>query len=155
MYDDSKLEELRQALERWEETSLQQTLARTPEQQVRFIPTPYRKGGRLRARLLALPGADPPAFHHGCIPVSWALEHPERSEAQSKERPRFGNRASTALRSAQRDCLPSNANFLGMHPFITRRVEFGWRHVYNPLNGQSLRSRLLAEVSTCPHPRSE
>jgi methylmalonyl-CoA mutase N-terminal domain/subunit len=39
MYDRRKLEELRQALEKWEETNLQQTLARLPERQEEFITT--------------------------------------------------------------------------------------------------------------------
>jgi methylmalonyl-CoA mutase N-terminal domain/subunit len=39
MYDSSKLDEMRQALERWEETSLQQVLARMPERRERFITT--------------------------------------------------------------------------------------------------------------------
>jgi methylmalonyl-CoA mutase N-terminal domain/subunit len=37
MYDAAKLEEMRQALERWEETSLQHTLAGMPERRERFI----------------------------------------------------------------------------------------------------------------------
>jgi methylmalonyl-CoA mutase, N-terminal domain len=39
MYDRKKLEELRQALEKWEETTLQQSLARLPEREPRFITT--------------------------------------------------------------------------------------------------------------------
>ncbi|HLE14929.1 MAG TPA: methylmalonyl-CoA mutase family protein [Anaerolineales bacterium] len=39
MYDRKKLDELRQALEKWEETSLQQSLARLPEREQRFITT--------------------------------------------------------------------------------------------------------------------
>ncbi len=39
MYDAAKLDEMRQALERWEETSLQYTLARMSERRERFITT--------------------------------------------------------------------------------------------------------------------
>ena len=39
MYDRQKLEEIRQALEKWEETKLQQTQARFPERQEKFITT--------------------------------------------------------------------------------------------------------------------
>ncbi len=39
MYDREKLEELRQALEKWEETKLQQTQARFPERRDQFITT--------------------------------------------------------------------------------------------------------------------
>jgi methylmalonyl-CoA mutase N-terminal domain/subunit len=39
MYDRQKLEEIRQALEKWEETKLQQTQARFPERQDQFITT--------------------------------------------------------------------------------------------------------------------
>ncbi|GMR11370.1 MAG: methylmalonyl-CoA mutase family protein [Anaerolineae bacterium] len=39
MFDERELEEIREALEKWEETSLQQALAAMPERQARFITT--------------------------------------------------------------------------------------------------------------------
>ncbi len=47
MFDDSMLESLRQALEKWEETSLHQTLARFPERKDRFITTSSDEVNRL------------------------------------------------------------------------------------------------------------
>ncbi len=39
MYDSQKLEELRRALERWDKTTLQQSLARLPERRRQYITT--------------------------------------------------------------------------------------------------------------------
>ena len=39
MYDSKKLAQLRQSLERWEETSLQKTLNKYPERQDEYITT--------------------------------------------------------------------------------------------------------------------
>ena len=39
MYDKKKLEELKDSLEKWEETSLQKTLASMPERRDKFITT--------------------------------------------------------------------------------------------------------------------
>jgi len=81
MYDRQKLEELRQALERWEETSLQQALTRLPERQEAFITTSSEPIERLYTPLdvadmdylddLGLPGEYPftrgihPTMHRG------------------------------------------------------------------------------------------
>ena len=81
MYDQQKLEELRQALDRWEETSLQQALARMPERQEVFITTSSEPVERLYTPLdvadldyledLGLPGEYPftrgihPTLHRG------------------------------------------------------------------------------------------
>lgn len=77
MYDRQKLEELRQALEKWEETSLQQTLARMPERQEAFITTSSEPIERLYTPLdvaemdymedLGLPGEYP--FTRGIHPT--------------------------------------------------------------------------------------
>ena len=63
---------------------------------------------------------------NGYLGGQWSiLSGARRSRAQSKERPRYGNRASTAASrcsaSARRDCLASSDNFLGMHPVPTSR----------------------------------
>jgi methylmalonyl-CoA mutase N-terminal domain/subunit len=47
MFDESMLAALRQALEQWEETSLQQTLARFPERRDRFLTTSSDEVNRL------------------------------------------------------------------------------------------------------------
>ena len=47
MFDQKKLAELRDAQEKWEETTLQQTLARTPERQEKFITTSSEEVERL------------------------------------------------------------------------------------------------------------
>ena len=39
MFDQHKLAELREAQEKWEETTLQQTLSRAPERQETFVTT--------------------------------------------------------------------------------------------------------------------
>ena len=81
MYDRRKLDELRQNLEKWEETSLQQTLAGMPERQDRFITTSSQPIERLYTPLdvadmdylddLGLPGEFPytrgvhPTLHRG------------------------------------------------------------------------------------------
>lgn len=81
MYDREKLEELRQALDKWEETSLQHALAAMPERQDRFITTSSEPINRLYTPLdvadmdyegdLGLPGEYPftrgvhPTMHRG------------------------------------------------------------------------------------------
>jgi methylmalonyl-CoA mutase N-terminal domain/subunit len=81
MYDRQKLAELRQALEKWEETSLQRTLARLPERREAFITTSSEPVERLYTPLdvadldygedLGLPGEFPytrgihPTMHRG------------------------------------------------------------------------------------------
>ncbi len=81
MYDRQKLEELRQALEKWEETTLQKTLASFPERREEFISTSSEPINRLYtpldvadmdyARDLGLPGEYPftrgihPTMHRG------------------------------------------------------------------------------------------
>jgi methylmalonyl-CoA mutase N-terminal domain/subunit len=81
MYDRQKLEQLRQALEKWEETSLQQVQARLPERQDPFITTSSDPIERLYTPLdvadmdylddLGLPGEYPytrgvhPTMHRG------------------------------------------------------------------------------------------
>jgi methylmalonyl-CoA mutase N-terminal domain/subunit len=77
MYDRQKLEQLRQALEKWEETSLQQSLARLPERQGEFITTSSEPIERLYTPLdvadmdylddLGLPGEYP--FTRGVHPT--------------------------------------------------------------------------------------
>jgi len=57
MYDHKKLEELRRALEQWEETSLQQSLERLPERREQFITTSSEPIKRLYT-LLDLDGMD-------------------------------------------------------------------------------------------------
>ncbi len=47
MFDQKKLAELREAQEKWEETTLQQTLARAPERQAQFITTSSDEVARL------------------------------------------------------------------------------------------------------------
>ncbi len=47
MFDQQKLAELREAQEKWEETTLQQTLARAPERQDKFITTSSDEVARL------------------------------------------------------------------------------------------------------------
>ena len=69
MYDRKKLEELRQEMEKWEETGLQKTLARMPERQEEFITTSSEPVERLYSPLdvadldyledLGLPGEYP------------------------------------------------------------------------------------------------
>ncbi len=81
MYDRQKLEELRQALDRWEKTSLQPALTRLPERQEAFITTSSEPIERLYTPLdvadmdyledLGLPGEYPftrgihPTMHRG------------------------------------------------------------------------------------------
>ncbi len=81
MYDKTKLAELRDANEKWEETSLQKTLAKFPERQARFITTSSEPVNRLYTPLdvadldysrdLGLPGEYPftrgahPTLHRG------------------------------------------------------------------------------------------
>ena len=81
MYDRQKLEQLREALEQWEETSLQRTLAGMPERQPEFITTSSEPVARLYTPLdvegmdylndLGLPGEYPytrgvhPTLHRG------------------------------------------------------------------------------------------
>ncbi len=81
MYDRKKLAELRDALEKWEETSLQKALASMPERQDRFITTSSEPINRLYTPLdvadqdyasdLGLPGEYPftrgvhPTLHRG------------------------------------------------------------------------------------------
>jgi methylmalonyl-CoA mutase N-terminal domain/subunit len=81
MYDPKKLEELKNTLEQWEETSLQKTLASMPERQARFITTSSEPINRLYTPLdvadldyasdLGLPGEYPftrgvhPTLHRG------------------------------------------------------------------------------------------
>ena len=81
MYDRQKLEQLREALEHWEETSLQRTLAGMPERQPEFITTSSEPVARLYTPLdvegmdylndLGLPGEYPytrgvhPTLHRG------------------------------------------------------------------------------------------
>jgi len=81
MYDPKKLEELHQALKRWEETTLQQSLAQMPERQDQFITTSSEPVERLYTPLdltsldylssLGLPGEYPytrgihPTLHRG------------------------------------------------------------------------------------------
>jgi len=81
MYDRQKLEELRKQLEKWEETDLQQSLARMPEHKHRFITTSTEEIERLYTPLdvegmdyqqdLGLPGQYPytrgvhPTMHRG------------------------------------------------------------------------------------------
>jgi methylmalonyl-CoA mutase N-terminal domain/subunit len=81
MYDKKKLDELRDALERWEETALQKTLAAMPERQEKFITTSSEPIHRLYTPLdvqnldygrdLGLPGEYPytrgvhPTLHRG------------------------------------------------------------------------------------------
>src|SRR3989337_1144150 len=77
MYDKSSLDELRRALERWEETTLQQSQARLAERQPSFITASSEPGARLytpldvadldHARDLALPGEYP--FTRGVHPT--------------------------------------------------------------------------------------
>ena len=69
MYDPNKLDELRRALEHWEETELQQSQARLPERRARFVTTssaaverlytPLDVAGLDHARDLGLPGQFP------------------------------------------------------------------------------------------------
>jgi methylmalonyl-CoA mutase N-terminal domain/subunit len=81
MYDPQELEELRQALEKWRQNSLQDTLARIPERQEQFITTSSEPIKRLYTPLdidemvylddLGLPGEYPftrgihPTLHRG------------------------------------------------------------------------------------------
>jgi len=81
MYDRQKLEALRQQLEEWEETDLQQSLARLPERREQFITTSSEPVERLYTPLdvgemdyeadLGLPGRYPftrgvhPSLHRG------------------------------------------------------------------------------------------
>ena len=81
MYDSRKLEELRRALERWDETTLQQSLARLPERRRQYITTSSEPIERLYTPLdvagmdyledLGLPGEYPytrgvhPTLHRG------------------------------------------------------------------------------------------
>ena len=81
MYDKKKLDELRDSLEKWEETSLQKTLASMPERRDRFITTSSEPIERLYTPLdvadtdyasdLGLPGEYPytrgvhPTLHRG------------------------------------------------------------------------------------------
>ncbi len=81
MYDPQELEELRQALEKWRQNSLQDTLARIPERQEEFITTSSEPIERLYTTLdvqdmvymddLGLPGEYPftrgvhPTLHRG------------------------------------------------------------------------------------------
>ncbi|MFZ5904621.1 MAG: acyl-CoA mutase large subunit family protein [Chloroflexota bacterium] len=81
MYDRKKLAELKESLEKWEETSLQKTLASMPERQDRFITTSSEPINRLYTPLdvadqdyasdLGLPGEYPftrgvhPTLHRG------------------------------------------------------------------------------------------
>jgi methylmalonyl-CoA mutase N-terminal domain/subunit len=81
MYDKKKLEELRNSLEKWEETSLQKTLASLPERRDKFITTSSEPIERLYTPLdvadmdyasdLGLPGEYPytrgihPTLHRG------------------------------------------------------------------------------------------
>ncbi|MEW5940469.1 MAG: methylmalonyl-CoA mutase family protein [Chloroflexota bacterium] len=81
MYDTKKLDELKTALEKWEETSLQKTLASMPERQARFFTTSSESINRLYTPLdvadmdyasdLGLPGEYPytrgvhPTLHRG------------------------------------------------------------------------------------------
>jgi methylmalonyl-CoA mutase N-terminal domain/subunit len=81
MYDKKKLDELRDALEKWEETALQKTLAAMPERQEKFITTSSEPIHRLYTPLdvqnldygrdLGLPGEYPytrgvhPTLHRG------------------------------------------------------------------------------------------
>jgi methylmalonyl-CoA mutase N-terminal domain/subunit len=81
MYDRRKLEELRQQIEKWEETDLQQSLARMPERSEEFITTSSEEVDRLYTPLdvegmdylgdLGLPGQYPftrgvhPTMHRG------------------------------------------------------------------------------------------
>jgi methylmalonyl-CoA mutase N-terminal domain/subunit len=81
MYDRQKLEQLHEALEKWEETSLQRTLAGMPERQPEFITTSSEPVARLYTPLdvegmdylndLGLPGEYPytrgvhPTMHRG------------------------------------------------------------------------------------------
>jgi len=81
MYDKKKLEELKDSLEQWEETSLQKTLASMPERQKKFITTSSEPINRLYTPLdvadmdyassLGLPGEYPftrgvhPTLHRG------------------------------------------------------------------------------------------
>ena len=57
MFDQHKLAELREAQEKWEETTLQQTLARAPERQAQFVTTSSEEVARLYTPL-DLPGFD-------------------------------------------------------------------------------------------------
>jgi methylmalonyl-CoA mutase N-terminal domain/subunit len=76
MYDKAKLDDLRRGYERWEETGLQQSLARMPERQERFITTSSEPVNRLYTPLdiaeldylrdLGLPGEYP--FTRGVHP---------------------------------------------------------------------------------------
>src|SRR3990172_4881360 len=81
MYDEKKLDELKEALEKWEETSLQKTLASMPERRDTFITTSSEPIERLYTPLdvadtdyasdLGLPGeypytrGVPPTLHRG------------------------------------------------------------------------------------------
>src|SRR3990170_5836723 len=81
MYDREKLEQLRLEMEKWEETTLQQTLARLPERQGPFITTSSEPVERLYTPLdvanldymesLGMPGEYPftrgvhPTLHRG------------------------------------------------------------------------------------------
>ncbi len=77
MYDKSRLKELRDSFEHWEETALQHTLARTPERQDEFITTSSTPIRRLYTPLdvadldygrdLGLPGEYP--FTRGVYPT--------------------------------------------------------------------------------------
>ena len=69
MFDEKELEEIREALEKWEETTLQQAIAKTPERRERFITTSSEPVDRLYTPLdiadmdyvrdLGLPGQYP------------------------------------------------------------------------------------------------
>ncbi|HPP62168.1 MAG TPA: methylmalonyl-CoA mutase family protein, partial [Anaerolineales bacterium] len=81
MYDPKKLDELKDALEKWEETDLQKTLASMPERRADFITTSSEPVNRLYTPLdvadldyasdLGLPGGYPftrgvhPTLHRG------------------------------------------------------------------------------------------
>ena len=57
MYDKKKLDELKDSLEKWEETSLQKTLASLPERRDEFITTSSEPINRLYTPL-DVPGMD-------------------------------------------------------------------------------------------------
>ncbi len=77
MFDESMLDALRQAMEKWEETTLQQTLASFPERQTRFMTTSSDEVNRLYTPLdlagmdylsdIGLPGEYP--FTRGIHPT--------------------------------------------------------------------------------------
>src|SRR4030066_2119191 len=79
MYDEQALEKLRQALEKWEETTLQQSLAVLPERKPRFLTTSSEPVNRLYTPLdvaeldylrdLGLPGEYP--FTRGVHPTMY------------------------------------------------------------------------------------